>query len=59
MLVCVEQQEIVSINANSTRTLPGAVTKIKKLSRIPLRTVSINCIIENFSRIPPGPMGIN
>ena len=56
MLVCVEQQEIVSINANSTRTLPGAVTKIKKLSRIPPRTVSI---IENFSRIPPGPMGIN
>ena len=28
MQVCVEQQEPVSINANSTRTLPGAVTKI-------------------------------
>ena len=52
----VEQQELVSINTNSTRTLTGAVTKILKLSRIPPRTVSI---IKNFNRIPPGPMGIN
>ena len=38
MQVCVEQHELVSINANSTRTVS---------------------IIENFSRISPGPMSIN